>query len=152
MAMTFPQRNNLVPEGIPPEAKTAKPAPPVLSRLELACMKAIWCDGAKTVLQVQQRLKPRRPLAYTTVLTVLDRLIRKGALARVKRGKAYHYDPAFSYEEFRQIAVAELTDFYFEGSLEKLLEFLNSTSTASEVESSAGQTPMESPEINVALL
>ncbi len=150
--MTFPQRSNLVLEVIPPEAKRAEPAPPVLSRLELACMKAIWCDGAKTVLQVQQRLKPKRPLAYTTVLTVLDRLVRKGALARVKQGKAYHYDPAFSYEESRQKAVAELTDFYFEGSIEKLLEFLNSASTSPEVKSSTSQTPMESPEINVALL
>ncbi|HVN81259.1 MAG TPA: BlaI/MecI/CopY family transcriptional regulator [Terriglobia bacterium] len=152
MATTFPQRSDLEQECKPAEARRTKPAQPVLSRLELACMKAIWCDGAKTVLQVQQQLKPKRPLAYTTVLTVLDRLVRKGALARIKQGKAYHYDPALSYKESRQKALAELTDFYFEGSLEKLLEFLSDTSTSPEAKSSADQTSMESPEINVALL
>jgi len=152
MATTFPQRSDSGQESISPKGKRTKPAYPVLSRLELACMKVIWCDGAKTVLQVQQRMKPRRPLAYTTVLTVLGRLVRKGALARVKQGKAYHYDPALSYKESRQKAVAELTDFYFEGSLEKLLEFLSEALTSPEAEPSVNETPVESSEINVALL
>ena len=150
--MTFPQRNDLEQEAELPEVKRREPALPILSRLELTCMKAIWCAGAKTVLQVQQQLKPRRPLAYTTVLTVLDRMVHKGALVRVKRGKAYQYEPAFSYEESRLKALAELIDFYFEGSPEKLREFLNTTSMSHEVQSSTRQTTLESTEINVALL
>ena len=152
MTMTPPQRSNQVQETGPSDTVRGKPVLPVLSRLELACMKVIWCDEVKTVLQVQQRLEHRKPLAYTTVLTILDLLVRKGALTRVKQGKAHYYEPAVSYEESRQKAVAELTDFYFEGSLEKLQEFLNSASASPEVESSTSQTHLESPEINVALL
>ena len=67
--------------------------------------------------------KPRG-LAYTTVLTILDRLSRKGAVTRVKRCKAYVYAPALSFEFSRQQALAELLQSYFDGSRERLLEYL----------------------------
>ena len=53
-------------------------------------------------------LLPLRPLAYTTVLTILDRLARKGAVTRVKQGKAYVYAPSLSFELSRQEALTEL--------------------------------------------
>ncbi|MCI0418203.1 MAG: BlaI/MecI/CopY family transcriptional regulator, partial [Acidobacteria bacterium] len=72
--------------------------PQDLSRLELECMKAIWLRQAATVSDVQQFLLPDRPLAYTTVLTILDRLAKKGAVTRVKQGKAHVYAPSLSFE------------------------------------------------------
>ena len=134
------------------EPRRGRTPPPVLSRLELACMKTIWCDGAKTVHQVQERLQPRRPLAYTTVLTVLDRMVRKGALTRVKQGKVHLYQPTVSLSESRHKAVAELVDLYFEGSSEKLLDFLLLTSIPAAVEYTFEGTLSDSPDINVALL
>src|SRR5262245_3483866 len=90
--------------------------PQELSRLELECMKAIWLRSAQTVSDVQKGLLPLRPLAYTTVLTILDRLSRKGAVTRVKQGKAYVYTPSLSLELSRQEALAELLQSYFEAS------------------------------------
>jgi BlaI family transcriptional regulator, penicillinase repressor len=92
-------------------------------------MKAIWLRQAQTVSDVQESLLPLRPLAYTTVLTILDRLSRKGAVTRVKQGKAYVYAPALSFELSRQEALAELLQSYFEGSRERLIEFLESGTT-----------------------
>jgi BlaI family transcriptional regulator, penicillinase repressor len=87
-------------------------------------MKAIWLRHAETVSAVRETLLPFRPLAYTTVLTILDRLSKKGAVTRVKQGKAYVYTPSLSFEFSRQEALAELLQSYFGGSLERLLEYL----------------------------
>jgi predicted transcriptional regulator len=92
--------------------------------LELECMKAIWLRQAQTVSEVQESLLPLRPLAYTTVLTILDRLSRKGAVTRVKRGKAYVYAPSLSFELSRQEALTELLQSYFEGSRDRLIDYL----------------------------
>ena len=108
--------------------------PQELSRLELECMKAIWLRHAQTVSDVQASLLPLRPLAYTTVLTILDRLSRKGAVTRVKRGKAYVYAPSLSFELSRQEALTELLQSYFEGSRERLIEYLETGAVASRQE------------------
>ena len=113
-------------------------------------MKAIWLERAVTVLEVQQSLRPRRPLAYTTVLTVLDRLAKKGALQRVKKGKAYYYEPALSFMESRQKALTDLIEFYFQGSAENLLHYLNGAK--SEPSAAAEPVSMSSPEITDCLL
>jgi BlaI family transcriptional regulator, penicillinase repressor len=91
-------------------------------------MKAIWLRRAQTVSEVQESLL--RPLAYTTVLTILDRLSRKGAVTRVKQGKAYVYTPSLSFELSRQEALAELLQSYFEGSRERLMEYLENRSAS----------------------
>jgi predicted transcriptional regulator len=91
-------------------------------------MKAIWLRHAQTVSDVQESLMPLRPLAYTTVLTILDRLSKKGAVTRVKQGKAYFYTPSLSFELSRQEALAELLQSYFEGSRERLIEYLETGS------------------------
>jgi predicted transcriptional regulator len=125
--------------------------PQDLSRLELQCMKAIWLNRATTVAEVQQCLSRLRPLAYTTVLTILDRLARKGAVSRAKRGKAHLYEPVLSFEASRYEAVAGLLDFYFHGSAEGLIDYLRNTNRAkqpghdssSESESSSNVSTMQ---------
>lgn len=109
--------------------------PQELSRLELECMKAIWLRHAQTVSDVQESLLPLRPLAYTTVLTILDRLSRKGAVTRVKEGKAYVYAPSLSFELSRQEALTELLHSYFEGSRERLIEYLETGAISAKRES-----------------
>jgi BlaI family transcriptional regulator, penicillinase repressor len=127
-------------EVLPPSPAASRQCrgPQELSRLELQCMKAIWLCNAQTVSDVQASLLPVRPLAYTTVLTILDRLSKKGAVTRVKQGKAYVYTPTLSFELSRHEALMELLQSYFEGSRERLIEYLANSST------SAGQEP-ESP-------
>jgi predicted transcriptional regulator len=101
--------------------KTARDVPPPL---ELACLKALWSLGEGNVRAVQQGLEHTRPLAYTTVMTVLDRLVRKGKLTRRKVSRAFVYQPAASRDAIRQIAVRELLNGFFDGSEEELLLFL----------------------------
>lgn len=87
-------------------------------------MKALWFEGARTVRDVHRSLQPSRPLAYTTVLTVMDRLTRKGFLARTRRGRAHYYLPRCSFEESRSRAVAQLIQTWFDGSVDQLAVFL----------------------------
>ena len=114
-----------------------------LSRLELECMKGIWLRHAQTVSEVQESLLPLRPLAYTTVLTILDRLSRKGAVSRVKQGKAYVYAPSLSFELSRQEALSELLRSYFDGSPERLIEYLEAGAVGSRQETPMRETRLE---------
>jgi predicted transcriptional regulator len=92
--------------------------------LELACLKALWELGEGNVHAVQQALAQTRSLAYTTVMTVLDRLVRKGKVTRRKVSRAYVYSPSASRDSMRRVAVRELLESFFGGSEEELLLFL----------------------------
>jgi len=101
--------------------KTAREVPPPL---ELLCLKALWSLQEGNVRDVQQIVAQSRPLAYTTIMTVLDRLVRKGKLARRKVGRAFVYRPETPRDELRRVAIRELVDGFFDGSEEKLILFL----------------------------
>ncbi len=101
-------------------ADEGSPASARLTAAELKCMKALWFEGATTVRDVHRVLQPDHPLAYTTVLTVMDRLTRKGFLARTRRGRAHTYLPRCSFEESRSRAVSELVQTWFDGSADQL--------------------------------
>ncbi len=66
-----------------------------LGFLELEVMRIIWHHKVTTVREVVELLNQRRPIAYTTVMTVMDNLYKKGFLTRKKVEKSYHYCPAF---------------------------------------------------------
>ncbi|HXR97841.1 MAG TPA: BlaI/MecI/CopY family transcriptional regulator [Terriglobales bacterium] len=69
-----------------------------LGPLERLVMDRVWRHGASTVRDVVARLE--RPLAYTTVMTTLDRLYKKGLLARSKAERAFVYRAEVSQQEF----------------------------------------------------
>jgi predicted transcriptional regulator len=96
-----------------------------LTPVELAIMKSLWGRRTARVRDVQADLMPHRKLAYTTVMTVLDRLFRKGVVRRTKRSRAHVYEPAFSEAALRSDAVRGLLDDYFGGSSRALREFLD---------------------------
>ena len=96
----------------------------LLPELELEVMKVLCRRDAATVAEVQEDLKPGRPLAYTTVMTVLDRLARKGAADRDKQGRGYLYRPAVSEQEVCELAFERLLDDFFARSPQKLLEYV----------------------------
>lgn len=106
--------------------KTARDVPPPL---ELLCLKALWKLDEGNVKAVQGVVAETRPLAYTTIMTVLERLLRKGKLARRKVGRSFVYKPLASQEEMRRAAVRELLDSFFGGSEDELLVFLGRTDT-----------------------
>jgi predicted transcriptional regulator len=101
--------------------RTAREVPPPL---ELLCLRALWSLGEGNVKAVRQIVAQSRPLAYTTIMTVLDRLVRKGLLARRKVGRSFAYAPQATRDAARRAAVRELLEGYFDGSEEALIVFL----------------------------
>ena len=92
--------------------------------LELLCLSALWSLKEGNVKDVQRIVNDTRPLAYTTIMTVLERLLRKGKLTRRKVGRAFIYSPTSARDDMRKHAIRELLDSFFEGSEEQLLHFL----------------------------
>jgi predicted transcriptional regulator len=80
----------------------ARGAGHVLGELESAVMEALWAESGLTVNEVEERLREKREIAHTTVLTTLDRLYRKGYLTREKQAKAFVYAPRYTREEFER--------------------------------------------------
>jgi predicted transcriptional regulator len=108
--------------------KAARDIPPPL---ELLCLKALWSMNEGNVKDVQRIVNTTRPLAYTTIMTVLERLLKKGKLSRRKVGRAFLYSPTADREEMRRVAVRELLDTFFDGSEDDLLRFLGRTTEKS---------------------
>jgi BlaI family transcriptional regulator, penicillinase repressor len=90
-----------------------------LTPLELEIMQVLWDVGPCTVAEVQPKLKA--DLAYTTVQTMLNVLLRKNKVKRVQEGRAYRYRPAVSRERASGNALSDLVKRMFGGSSEALL-------------------------------
>jgi predicted transcriptional regulator len=73
--------------------------------LEMRVMEILWNRGESNVRQVVQQLN--RPLAYTTVMTTLDRLFKKGLLGRRKSERAFLYSPLLSRQEWQRKQAGE---------------------------------------------
>src|SRR6266566_4566876 len=87
-------------------ANKAKPGR--FTEAELELMDILWDSGACTVQGIVDRLPPSRPLAYTTVQTVLNVLHRKGGVRRKLRDRAYHYEAAISRFDAASTALGDL--------------------------------------------
>ena len=73
----------------------------VLGDLEAQVMRKVWGhSGPVTVRDIYGDLERERRIAYTTVMTVMDNLRRKGWLRRQQDGRAYRYEAAVSGEEY----------------------------------------------------
>jgi predicted transcriptional regulator len=71
-----------------------------LGALESAVMNVVWTRGESSVHDVSGQLE--RPLAYTTVMTTLDRLFKKGLLTRRKFERAFLYSAKYSRREWEE--------------------------------------------------
>lgn len=98
---------------------------PIPPPLEMACLGVIWTLGQGTVHDVAAALASRHSLAYTTVMTLLDRLVRRGHLARRKAGRSFLYSPASNPDDLRRLALDEFIRSYFSGSREALRSWLD---------------------------
>lgn len=90
-----------------------------LTPLELEIMQVLWQLGPCTVAEVQPKLQAE--LAYTTVQTMLNVLLRKKKVKRVQEGRAYRYRPVVSRERATGTALSDLVTRMFGGSSEALL-------------------------------
>jgi predicted transcriptional regulator len=73
-----------------------------LGELESSVMAVAWSLPTSTAREVCDRLTGRRERAYTTIMTTMDRLHRKGLLQREKDGQAWRYRPTLSQVEFER--------------------------------------------------
>jgi predicted transcriptional regulator len=92
-----------------------------LAPLELDCMNMLWPLGEATVRDIRDALAEKRPRAYTTIMTIMDRLARKGIVERRRVGRAYIYRPNLSCEDARAQALGQIIENFFGGSREALL-------------------------------
>jgi len=127
-------------------SRTARDIPPPL---EMLCIKALWSLGEGNVKGVQVVVAQSRVLAYTTIMTVLERLVRKGKLARRKVGRAFVYSLQASRETMRQAAIRELVDGFFDGSEEELIRFLSGTQGRAAVAAAPSGAPVKAEEANI---
>jgi predicted transcriptional regulator len=86
---------------------------PTLGVLEFELMEILWSRGESTVRDVVQKLS--RPLAYTTVMTTLDRLFKKGLLDRHKSDRAFVYSPQLSRQEWERHRAGSLVAGFLSG-------------------------------------
>jgi predicted transcriptional regulator len=91
---------------------------------EYELMEILWPLGEASVKDIWTRVKPERSLAYTTVMTVLEKMYRKEILSRRKKGKAYLYSTALSREEARKRVIEYICNDYFGGSISELSAFI----------------------------
>lgn len=72
----------------------------LFGQLEAAVMQVLWTSGRPAVVRdVLEELQRDRTIAYTTVMTVMDNLFKKGILERELQGRAYRYRPVRTREQ-----------------------------------------------------
>lgn len=100
-------------------------AMPGLGERELEVMEALWELGTGAVSDVQRRLEGRGyEAAYTTVQTMLNRLVEKGHAEREKEGRAYRYRPTLRQTAAVRGAVRSVVERFFGGSAAALARHL----------------------------
>ena len=99
-----------------------------LAPLELECLSVLWPMGEGTVRDIHRTLARSRARAYTTVMTIMDRLEQKGIVSRRKQGRAFLYQAKLTAEEARLKAVEKIVDGFFDGSKAALAAHLSGLS------------------------
>jgi BlaI family penicillinase repressor len=106
-----------------------------LGELQRAALETVWSLGEASVHQVQECLERRgRKLAYTTVLSVMQKLEKGGWLEHRAQGKSYIYTPAVSLQEAGAGSVRGFLARVFEGDAVALFQHLIRESDLSDEE------------------
>lgn len=95
-----------------------------LTSVEWKLMNAVWKGHPVTARGVAERLPGDERWAYTTIKTMLTRLVSKGALAERKEGRTSLYEPLVTRKKARAKALGALAADAFDGAFGSLLHFL----------------------------
>jgi BlaI family penicillinase repressor len=101
-----------------------KPGDLALSDLQLTLMRVFWSRPSATAAEVVADLRTSRPLAHTTVATLLSRLEKRGLLVADREGRQVSYRAAVSRQEVRRSMVSALLAGLFDGEARGLLSHL----------------------------
>ena len=114
-----------------------------LGGLQKRVMDAVWALGEASVQQVRERVDPEQALAYTTVLSVLQKLEKQGWLRHRAQGRAYLYQPARSREQVGTGALRALLERVFAGDRLMLFQRLIDDHDLSDDELAALRTMID---------
>jgi predicted transcriptional regulator len=105
----------------------AKSKPTILGKFELEIMHVIWEKGKVSVREIKDSLSETHPAVYTTFLTMMQRMEKKGLVEHEihEDGKTYVYKPLVSREAISVSMFQDVYDRLFHGSSERLLSVLN---------------------------
>lgn len=91
---------------------------------ELEVLQIIWEDGPCTVREVMDLLKPERPRAYTSVMSLMNVMAEKGLLNQKPKGRAFIYSAKVSREKTQSSMLSDLLNRAFDGSANALVAHL----------------------------
>lgn len=95
-----------------------------LTEPEWIIMNVLWDRHPARARGIVERLPGSVSWAYTTVKTMLDRLVEKKAVKKTKRGKIAYYEPLLSQNQARRTALRTVVDQAFEGAFGPMMHFL----------------------------
>jgi BlaI family penicillinase repressor len=95
-----------------------------LTEAEWQIMNALWQKHPATAREIMDRLPVAVQWAYTTIKTMLTRLVEKKAVSETKQGNTSVYDPLVSQQKARLSAFRSLLDQAFDGAIGPLVHFL----------------------------
>ena len=95
-----------------------------LTGLQLSIMEVLWQQGEATTQATRDAVAQERPLALTTVATILSRLERKGVVTHRREGRQHVYSTLVSRADVRRSKVRDLTENLFDGDAAQLMSHL----------------------------
>ena len=112
----------------------ARPSSKHPTELELQMLKILWRDGPATARQMREALAPKRKLAPTSVMTMLNIMVDKSYLKRKKEGPSYVYRPRISEKRTARKMLKDLVNRVFNGSAEAVIVNLLESAELSQAE------------------
>ena len=91
---------------------------------ELEVLQIIWEHGPCTVREVMNLLKPKRPRAYTSVMSLMNVMAEKGLLNQEPKGRAFIYSAKVSRDKTQSSMLSDLLNRAFDGSANALVTHL----------------------------
>jgi len=86
----------------------------MLGSVERPVLEALWEKGSLTGRELYEEVRRSKALAYTTVLTTVGRMVKKGSVRRKKVDGLYYYEPAMTRTEFERQAASAVIKGIFE--------------------------------------
>jgi BlaI family penicillinase repressor len=100
---------------------------PRLTAPQLALLKVLWERSEATVAEMQRALHAERPMAASTIATLLSRLEKRGIVAYRIEGRQYVYRAVLNARDAREHALVEVTQGLFEGDIATMVSQLLSS-------------------------
>lgn len=95
-----------------------------LTDLQIAILRVLWEKGQATVAEICDALRPDRPLALTTVATLLSRLEKRGVVDHETRARQFVYRALVTESEVQRSMVSELSERLFDGNVAEMMSHL----------------------------